>query len=70
MEDSLAVQCNLLGNPLHEEQLEMVRLLGDIHALNVVLDEDRDLVCATFGEIVTSHQAAVDFIAEATNVGP
>jgi nickel-dependent lactate racemase len=68
MEDPLAVQCNLVGNPLHEEQLEIVRMLGDVHALNVVLDEDRDLVCATFGEIVASHQAAVDFIAEATNV--
>ncbi|MGO9422685.1 nickel-dependent lactate racemase [Roseiarcus sp.] len=68
MEDPLAVQCNLVGNPLHEEQLEIVRMLGDIYALNAVMDEDRDLVCATFGEIVASHQAAVDFVAEATNV--
>src|SRR5882757_3793921 len=48
MEDPLAVQCNLVGNPLHEEQLEIVRRLGDCYALNTVLNEDRDLVCVTF----------------------
>ena len=68
MEDPLAVQCNLIGNPLHEEQLEIVRLLGDCYALNVVIDEDRDLVCATFGEVIASHQAAVDFVAKSTHV--
>lgn len=62
MEDPLAVQCNLVGNPLHEEQLEIVRTLGEVYALNTVLDEDRDLVCITFGEIIASHQAAVDFV--------
>src|SRR5207253_10921773 len=34
MEDPLAVQCNLVGNPLHEEQLEIVRMLGEVYALN------------------------------------
>jgi nickel-dependent lactate racemase len=68
MEDPLAVQCNLVGNPLHEEQLEIVGMLGDVYALNTVLDEDRDLVCVTFGEIIASHQAAVDFVSEATHV--
>lgn len=68
MEDPLAVQCNLIGNPLHEEQLEIIRMLGHVYALNTVIDEDRDLVCATFGEIIASHQAAVDFVAESTHV--
>jgi nickel-dependent lactate racemase len=68
MEDPLAVQCNLVGNPLHEEQLEIVRMLGEVFALNTVLDEERDLVCVTFGEIIASHQAAVDFVSEATQV--
>ena len=68
MEDPLAVQCNLVGNPLHEEQLEIVRRLGDCYALNTVVDEDRDLVCVTFGEILASHQAAVDFISGVTHV--
>ncbi len=68
MEDPLAVQCNLVGNPLHEEQLEIVRKVGEIYALNTVLDEERDLVHITFGEIIASHLAAVDFIASATRV--
>jgi nickel-dependent lactate racemase len=68
MEDPLAVQCNLVGNPLHEEQLEIVRMLGDVYALNTVIDEDRDLVHVTFGEIIGSHLAAVGFIADATRI--
>lgn len=62
MEDPLAVQCNLIGNPLHEEQLEIVRRLGEVYGLNTVLDEERDLVCVTFGEIIASHAAAVGFV--------
>ena len=68
MEDPLAVQCNLVGNPLHEEQLEIVRTIGEIHALNTVLDEDRDLVFVSFGEIIASHLAAVAFIQDATRI--
>jgi lactate racemase len=69
MADPLAVQCNLVGNPLHEEQLEVVRRLGDCYALNTVIDEDRDLVCVTFGEIIESHMAAVDFVTASTRIG-
>lgn len=69
MEDPLAVQCNLIGNPLHEEQLEIVKMLGEVYALNTVIDEDRDLVCVTFGEIIASHAAAVAFVSDATRVG-
>ena len=68
MEDPLAVQCNLVGNPLHEEQLQIVGLLGEVYGLNTVIDEDRDLVCVTFGEILASHAAAVDFVSGATRV--
>ncbi len=63
MEDPLATQCNLAGNPLHEEQLEIVRMVGELYALNTVIDEDRDLSFVSFGEIVASHLAAVDFVA-------
>ncbi|TCK23686.1 nickel-dependent lactate racemase [Ancylobacter aquaticus] len=66
MEDPLAVQCNLVGNPLHEEQLEIVRKLGDVYALNTVLDEERDLVFVSFGEIIASHLAAVAFVESST----
>jgi nickel-dependent lactate racemase len=68
MEDPLAVQCNLVGNPLHEEQLEIVRKLGEIYALNAVLDEERDLVFVSFGEIIASHLAAVAFVEDATKI--
>ena len=68
MEDPLAVQCNLVGNPLHEEQLEIVRKLGAVYGLNTVLDEERNLVFVNFGEIVASHAAAVEFVNDATHV--
>ena len=42
--------------------LEIVRMIGEVYALNTVLDEDRDLVFVNFGEIIASHLAAVDFI--------
>jgi nickel-dependent lactate racemase len=69
MEDPLAVQCNLVGNPLHEEQLEIVRMIGEIYALNTVIDEDRDLACVTFGKIIAGHLAAVAFVSKATQIG-
>ena len=69
MENPLAIQCNLAGNPLHEEQLEIVRMLGRRHALNTVIDEARDLVFVSFGEIIESHLAAVGFVA-ATSASP
>jgi nickel-dependent lactate racemase len=68
MEDPAAIQCNLAGNPLHEEQLEIVRMLGEVCAVNTVIDEDRDLVHVNFGEVVESHLAAVAFVAESTRV--
>ncbi len=68
MEDPAAIQCNLAGNPLHEEQLEIVRMLGDVYAVNTVIDEDRDLVHVNFGEVIASHLAAVAFVAESTRV--
>jgi lactate racemase len=68
MEDPAAKECNLAGNPLHDEQLAIVRMLGEVYALNTVIDEDRDLVHVNFGEIVESHLAAVAFVADSTRV--
>jgi len=68
MEDPAAVQCNLKNNPLHEEQLEIVRMLGDVYALNTVIDEHRNLVFASFGEIIASHLEAVQFARNYTQV--
>ncbi len=68
MEDPAAVQCNLDGNPLHEEQLAIVRMLGDVYGLNTVIDEDRNLVFVNFGEIIESHLAAVEFVRASTEL--
>ena len=69
MEHPLAAQCSLAGNPLHEAQLEIVRRLGEVYALNTVLDDERRLVHVNFGEIVASHLAAVEFARDATAIG-
>jgi nickel-dependent lactate racemase len=57
-----AANCVLEGNPLHEEQLEIMRKLGHALALNTVIDEHRKLSFVNFGEVVQSHLLAVDFI--------
>lgn len=57
-----AANCILDGNPLHQEQLEIVALLGGALALNTVIDENRQLSFVNFGEIVASHLQAVAFI--------
>jgi nickel-dependent lactate racemase len=62
MENPRAANCVLDGNPLHEEQLEIVKMLGGAHALNTVIDEHRKLCFVNFGEVVASHLEAVDFI--------
>jgi nickel-dependent lactate racemase len=62
MADRNAVNCRIEGNPLHEEQLEIVRMLGGALALNTVVDEARELSFVNFGEIVASHAEAVAFV--------
>jgi nickel-dependent lactate racemase len=57
-----AANCVLEGNPLHEEQLEIIAKLGPVLALNTVIDEHRRLSFVNFGEVVQSHLDAVDFI--------
>jgi nickel-dependent lactate racemase len=62
MEDPATFSCNLAGNPLHEAQLEIMRMLGDLMALNTVINEERELVFISYGEIIASHAAAVRFV--------
>ncbi len=62
LEHPRAANCVLEGNPLHEAQLEVVRRLGAIWAVNAVIDEHRRLAHINFGEIEASHGAAVDFM--------
>jgi nickel-dependent lactate racemase len=62
MSHPLADNCVLEGNPLHREQLEIVKMLGRVLAVNTVIDEHRQMSFVNFGEVVDSHMAAVDFI--------
>lgn len=62
MGDPRARECNLEGNPLHEEQLQILGKIGEVYGLNTVIDEDRNLAQVTFGEIIASHAAAVSFV--------
>ena len=64
MSDAAATNCNLHRNPLHEEQLEIVKLIGGAYALNTVIDDQRNLSMVNFGEITASHQDAVSFIGQ------
>jgi len=68
MEDPAARECNLVANPLHEEQLEIIRMLGEIYALNTVIDDKRNLVFTSFGEIIESHLTAVEFVRQFTEI--
>jgi lactate racemase len=61
MADPAAANCNFRNNPLHEEQLEIVRMLGGALAINTVIDEDRRLSFVNFGEVLASHEAAVAY---------
>jgi nickel-dependent lactate racemase len=62
MADPQARNCNFDGNPLHEEQLEIVEMIDGALALNTVIDELRNLSFVNFGEIIASHQQSVDFV--------
>ncbi|MEM1306442.1 MAG: nickel-dependent lactate racemase [Pseudomonadota bacterium] len=66
MEHPAARECNLAGNPLHETQLEIIEMLGDVLAFNTVIDDRRNLVFGSFGEIIASHAAAVTFVRDYT----
>jgi nickel-dependent lactate racemase len=56
-----AINCVLDGNPLHEELLAIVEMLGGALALNTVIDDHRRLAFVNFGEVVASHLDAVAF---------
>jgi nickel-dependent lactate racemase len=61
MESPYATSCKLDKNPLHKSQLEIVQMLGGkILAVNTILDEERNLIHINFGEVLASHQEAVN----------
>jgi nickel-dependent lactate racemase len=62
LEHCKAANCIIEGNPLHNEQTEIVRAIGGVVAVNVVIDEERRLGFVNFGEVETSHARAVEFM--------
>jgi len=62
MSNPAASNCNLHLNPLHEEQLQIVKMIGGALGLNTVIDEHRNLSMVNFGEITASHDEAVSFV--------
>ena len=62
MGDPRACNLNLEQNPLHDQQVEIVKMLGGALAVNSVIDEERRVSFLNFGEIVQSHLKAVEFI--------
>ena len=61
MEHPKCTNCVLEGNPLHEEQLEIMAMLGGARAVNSVIDDERRVAFLNYGEVVVSHAAAVAF---------
>ncbi len=66
LDDPNCRSCNVENNPLHREQLEIVKMVkrhsrSEIYAVNTVIDEDRRVAFVNFGDIIDSHQAAMDF---------
>jgi len=64
LEDPNAANSVVEGNPLHEEQLEILGMIGKCLAINTVIDEERRLSFVNFGDIVKSHLAAVEYARE------
>ncbi|MCL5126049.1 MAG: hypothetical protein M1511_16430, partial [Deltaproteobacteria bacterium] len=64
LESPYAANCVLDKNPLHEEQLEIINVVGSALAVNVVIDEFRRPCFLNFGEITASHRGAVDFMSQ------
>ena len=68
MENPNATSCNLINNPLHQDQLEIVNMIGQVYAINCVIDENRNLSFINYGEIISSHMKAVNFISSFAKV--
>ena len=62
LEHPRSANCVVEGNPLHEAQIDIVRTIGGILALNVAIDEGRRIGFVNFGDIEASHEEAVAFM--------
>lgn len=54
--------CIIDGNPLHLELAEIATMAGECYAVNVVIDEARQISFVNFGDIEKSHREAVSFV--------
>ena len=61
LEHGKAANCVLEGNPLHQDQMEGAGMLGEVWAVNTVLDEHRRVSFINFGPLEQSHLEAVAF---------
>jgi nickel-dependent lactate racemase len=68
LEHPMSANCIVAGNPLHEEQIEIVRTIGGIVALNVAIDEKRRIGFVNYGEIEASHLEAVEYMRKRAEV--
>ena len=68
MENPNSTSCNLKNNPLHQDQIEIVKMIGKVYAINCVIDENRNLSYINFGEVIDSHMKAIDFISKFAKV--
>ena len=62
LEHCRAANCIIDGNPLHDVQMEVLKLIGKCLAVNTVIDEARRISYLNFGDIEASHLAAVAFV--------
>jgi nickel-dependent lactate racemase len=61
LEHPRAESCTLAGNPLHDAQMEALRMLGRTLAVNVVINGQRELSYASYGSAEECLAAAVEF---------
>jgi nickel-dependent lactate racemase len=61
LDQEMVKNCVVDGNPVHEEQIAIVRMAGGSLAINTVIDEERNLSFVNFGEVEKSHREAVSF---------
>jgi lactate racemase len=62
LEHCRAANCIIEGNPLHDIQMGVLKLIGKCLAVNTVIDEARRISYINFGDIEASHLAAVAFV--------
>ncbi len=52
----------LEGNPIHRDMIYAAKKAGLAFIVNVVLDQDKKIVCAAAGDCEKAHQAGTDFL--------